>query len=289
MVNRRKLMIGGLASLTLAGFGSYIFLNNESNQPQGEQYEKVLVADLHTHVSTAYLKERDVLLKVLSQGITGLATFQGNDKYLNYNELIQCPEITEVTPGVMARINSQGKTGFIVKVQEVLSSSHVLAIGCRETIDDKLDPRKVIEEVHRQCGVAVLDHPYVTNGTGIQLYRLLTDKEEKFVREELVPMVDELETHNAHNICLVPGFLNMAPANDKAKTLASEVGFKGLANSDAHYLLDQVRIAANLFPEDCTNFEALKHYIKTGTFSPLSGSVSRYNFIKGLAFCILTE
>ncbi|MBI4009960.1 MAG: hypothetical protein HY361_02080 [Candidatus Aenigmarchaeota archaeon] len=242
--------------------------------------EGMVLADLHAHPRH---ESYDKILKMLSWGITGL-TETGIYNGVTYQDVLNYPGVREVDRGILAEVTYRGNKGYVIKSQEVLEGKlgpHILAVGCGINIDGILDPRKVVEEIHKQGGLAIPTHPYVTpTGEWPIKYRIITKQEERIVRE-LCLMVDELETHNSQNINLFPFFLDMRQANRMAKKLAEEYGFKGVATSDTHSRLEQVKISGIYVPEDNISFEALKHYIKNGLFERYEQYVSRLSFLMG--------
>jgi len=100
----------------------------------------------------------------------------------------------------------------------------------------------------------------------------------------LCKMVDEIEVFNAQNINLLPVVAWMKNANGKAKALAARHGFRGTAASDAHRLLSQVKISGIYLPFENLCMDAIKHYIKAGSFERHEQYVSRRSFLKGMFF-----
>lgn len=238
-----------------------------------------ILADLHVHIPRRASEER--VRKALSSGVTGLAARNG-DRFLTYEDALGLPGAREIDKGLLAEFQSDGQKGYAVNVQEVLSPYHILAIGCREMIEDCPDARRVVEEIHMQRKPALLAHPYILIST---LFRSLLrniviaegSREEQRVKE-LCGMVDEVEAFNAHAIDIFP--YRMKAANDRAKKLASAYGFRGIAATDA-YLPENAGTSGIWIPEDNLTFEALCHYIKSGQFERRERYVSRRDFVRG--------
>jgi len=280
-VSRRRFL--QLAGVGAAGICSYSYLGSMRRPPY---IEGKVLADLHTHPD----KESDLedILELLSWGVTGLARVNNVDGFLTYDDALKLPKVKEIDKGVFAEISFNGSKGYFVKTQEVMSDYHILAVGCEgNPIQDHRDPRRTVEEIHNRGGLAILNHPYVARVNSWVRYRLINRYEEEKVRE-LCEMVDEVEVFNAQCINFFPLFsfrflpeiLRFNDANTKAKELASGYGFKGVASSDAHFLLDQVKIAGIYVLEDNLSIEALKYYIRTGNFDRYEKHASRWGIIR---------
>ncbi len=240
-----------------------------------------IIADLHSHPGTE--NNLDDIMNLLSSGITGLTATNSGLYILNYEDvLLKFSNVKEIDKGLFAELSFRGKKGYFVKTQEVRSNHHILAIGCKEYLEDYKDARKTVEEIHKQGGLAILNHPTIVSYRFWPIkYRLINQDEEKEVRE-LCGMVDEIEVFNAQNINIFPVIAFMKRANRKAKKLAAEYGFKGIAASDAHYRLEQVKIAGIYIPKDKLSIEALKDHIINKNFDRFDEQyVSHLSFFKG--------
>lgn len=241
-----------------------------------------ILADLHCHPGRKNSTED--LAEMLSQGITGLASFSAAAGYLSYEDAVQLPNVREIDLGLFAEIEYNGKRGYFARAQEINAGFHILALGCYNTIPCFNDARKVIEDIHNKGGIAVINHPYViSTGRKIIKYRLANEAEEKQL-DELCEMADEVEAFNAQNINLLPVVAWMNNSNKKAKELAERHGFKGIAASDAHRLLSQVKTAGIYLPSENICIDSIKEHIKKGNFERYEKYVSRYSFLKGMFF-----
>jgi len=277
MNRRRFLKITAGTGIGIAGF---LYLNNTDMRriapPQGK-----ILADLHTHPSKDYSIEE--LLETLSSGIVGLAEHYRSSMTLQYKDAISLPGIKEIEKGLLAKVEYKGRTGYIARTQEIRADHHILAIGCKRFIDEATDARKIIEEIHKKGGIAIVAHPGVkTTGNNLIPYRRIRD-DEKPELDEICEMTDEVESFNAYGINLTFGMIipDMNKANDFAKKLAAEHSLKGIANSDAHFGMEQVLIAGIYLPDEKINTDSIKHNIISGNFERLERYVSRYSFIKG--------
>ena len=285
-------------TLAVLGTGSYFYLDNEKMRRAPKKQGK-LIADLHTHPGRDHCI--DEISNLLSWGITGLSHINENPNILTYDDILNLPNVTEIDKGLLAKIEYNGNKGYAAKTQEILSDHHILAVGCKEYIPSFEDARKVVEEIHKRGGKAILNHPYVipTDSWPIK-YRLINETEEKKVRE-LADIVDEIEVHNAQNINLIPFIAWMKQANEKAKDrlineteekkvreladmLAKAYNKKGTASSDAHDEYEQIKICGIYVPEKNICIDALKQYIATHNFERYDNYVSRASFLKGHFF-----
>ncbi|MDI6737492.1 MAG: PHP-associated domain-containing protein [Nanoarchaeota archaeon] len=249
---------------------------------QSPEIKGKILADLHCHPGRNNSAED--LAEMLSWGITGLASFSATSGYLSYEDAMQLPNVREIDLGLFAEIEYNGKKGYFARAQEVSAGFHILALGCYNTIHPLNDARNVIEKIHKEKGIAILNHPYViSTGRKIIRYRLANEAEEKKL-EELCGMADEVEVFNAQNINLLPVVAWMKNANEKAKELAARHDFKGIAASDAHRLLSQVKTAGIYLPSENLCIDAVKEHIKKGNFERCEKYVSRRSFLKGMFF-----
>jgi len=282
MKRRTFLKLMGAGALTTIGGGALYLRDNDMIRPL--KREGQVLADLHSH--PANYKSLDETLEMLSSGLTGLAFIDcgAANKILTYEQAIKLPGAEEVDSGLFAKITSNGKRGYFVKAQEILSDFHILVIGAKEKIPYFEDARKVVEEARKLNPALIqLNHPYVVaNNHPIIKYRFINEEEERKVRE-LCQMVDQVEVFNAQNInTLVPGIPNMNLANYKAKILAEEFGFNGTASSDAHLRLEQVGISGIYLDEKNLNLDSLKEQVKRGNFERREQYVSRWSFGLGM-------
>ncbi len=266
------------------GGGSYSYLYNEKMEKAPEKEGKV-IADLHTHVKKHWPLEE--ILSVLSFGLTGLSStyFTESKSGLAYKDALNLPEVEELETDILAKLTYQGKIGYFLQAQEVRSKSKqdILALGCQKTIEDYIETEKIIKEIHRQGGLAVLNHPYIIPSDSWPVkYRLLTEMEAERL-EKILPLVDEIEVFNAQNINLLPSIAWMRQANEQAKKLVSGHGHKGTASSDGR-ASDQLHVSGIYLPSENLSWEAIKHYIISKNFERHEQHISRISFLKGHFF-----
>lgn len=284
-MNRRKfLKIAGI-SLAVLAVGSHCCLNDEKMKRPPKKEGKIL-ADLHSHLGRN--NDLEDIAKTLSWGITGLAVWQtpkDNKKIFSYEDAVQLPNVREIDLGLFAEITVNGSKGYFAKVQEFESDFHILAIGCHKYLPRFRDARKAVEAIHASNGIAILNHPCSVYIGGLKKFRLSNEADDRKINE-LCGMVDEVEVFNAQNINPTLGIVipNMKKSNEKAKAIAASKGFKGVASSDAHYVLKQSKIAGIYIPEDNLCIDAIKEHIKKGSFERHEQYVSRLSFIKGMMF-----
>lgn len=275
-MDRRRFL--KIATGTAIGVTGFLYLNDRDMKRTAAPKGKTL-ADLHTHPSKNYSREE--LLETLSRGIVGLAD-QSNTT-MQYKDAVLLHGVKEIEKGLLAKIEYKGKIGYVARTQEIRADHHILAIGCKQSIYETADARRVIEEIHKKGGIAIVAHPGVkTTGSSIIPYRRTRD-DEKPRLDEICDMADEIESFNANAISLTFGMIipDMNKANDFAKKLAAEHGLKGIASSDAHYDLEQVLIAGTCLPDENVSTDSIKHNITSGNFERLERYVSRWSFIKG--------
>lgn len=295
-MNRREFIKYGIV------FGTGIFLMGVGlNRDKMEQYAEVdgaLLADFHAHHRRSVSLEDK--LRTFSQGISGITTFMDTDildgdKFHNYEDFVNLPNVREINSGLFARVDYEGKVGYIIKTQEIQGDYprlHILAIGVKENIVGHKDPRKIVEEIHKKSGVAILNHPYVVPSNDLFRYRLIDHAEERKMLEVL-DMVDEVEVNNGQCIDLFFGIqlgplkrINMKKANRMAEGLLfiADYGGKkiiGTASSDSKHI-SQVRSSGIWIPQKYTaSIEGVKYCIKSKDFRRQDGLVNIYSFLLG--------
>ena len=257
---------------------------------------KEILADLHAHHSKDYPLEEQLV--AYSSGLNGITSFL-DLSYLSYQYFVRSNAYTtEISKGMLARVildsnEEESSLGYVVNTQEVEANPrfHILAIGCLRRIQDHQDPRNIVEDIHRQYGVAILNHPYVVPSGDWARYRLINDEEHK-VLEELLGMVDEVEVNNGQciNLFYIDPYIwpisrvSMEKANRYAKKLIKGTRFNGTAASDMHNRLEQLRTSGIWIPRehlDTDGIEALKYYILNKDFERQDGLVSNVSFCRG--------
>ncbi|MFH1065775.1 MAG: PHP-associated domain-containing protein [Nanoarchaeota archaeon] len=248
---------------------------------QAPEINGQILADLHCHPSRNY--SVDEIVKKLSEGITGLIP-SSHGNFLSYEDVLTLPGAKELEKGLFAEIHYGAKTGYVLPCQEINASFHIPAVGCKKMLPSVNDARKAVELIHKESGLAVLNHPYVVStDRRIIRYRLVNDAELKAV-EDLCGMVDEIEAFNAQNINLLPSVAWMKQANGLATALATKHGFHGIASSDAHRLISQVRTAGIWVPSEYPCIDSLMYSIMEGDFTRHRDYVSIPGFLKGMFF-----
>lgn len=262
-------------------------------QPAPQKEGKIL-ADLHAHLGNRYVHDK-VIQMLSSPGLVGLSHINNVLRILIYEKAIHLSGVKEIDKNMLAEINIAGETGYFCRTQEVIAgSAHILALGFegdyfkKEDYDN--DPRKAVEKIHQRNGLAILNHPYVTPNPEARIlkYRFINDKEEKVTLYDLCEMVDEIEVFNAQNINPLYGIVvpNMKKANILAEDLAVS-NHKGIACSDAHFRLEQVKICGIYLDEKDLCIEKIKEDIKKGNFERYGNAkegpyVTRRSFFRGM-------
>jgi predicted metal-dependent phosphoesterase TrpH len=106
----------------------------------------------------------------------------------------------------------------IAGTEVTTTQGHLLALGIQEP-PPKTDPVSVINDVHRQGGVAVLAHPF-------DALRESYDDD----LDQILDVVDGVEHINSR--CLLPRF------NDRAGSVARKRGLAVTGGSDAHFPME---------------------------------------------------
>lgn len=278
MDRRRFLKIAGIGALAIGAGHCYL---NDENMKKAPEKEGKILADMHSHLAKKSTLEG--IAETLSWGITGLTTWYGNSTIISYNDAVQLPGVREIDLGLFAEIEVRGSRGYFAKTQEVEADFHILAVGCIRDLPNFDDSRKAVEAIHKYGGIAILNHPctVATGGNRLIKYRVAEEKEIDKIKE-ICTMVDEVEVFNAQNINAVPFAAWMKQSNRKAKEIAAEFGFKGVASSDAHRALSQSKVAGIYIPNENLCMDAIKRHIKAGNFERHEQYVSRWSFVDGM-------
>lgn len=245
--------------------------------------EERILTDFHVHINKTI--PPSALIDKLSNAVLGLAVLNRKRSHLlSYEEALDRLKsmdavVREIDPGIFAKFELGAAHGYILKVQEIISDHHVLAVGIKKDMPDYPDAREAVEEIHKQGGLAILPHPFIVEGK-LLTYRKINGKEKTRVRE-LCEMVDEIEAFNAQNINLFPIIAWMKHANVMAQILALEYGFRGIASSDSHHY-EQVKTSGIYLPNTVMSFSAIKEYIEDKNFIKKEKYISIPSFIKGI-------
>ncbi|HLC70598.1 MAG TPA: hypothetical protein VJI32_01235 [Candidatus Nanoarchaeia archaeon] len=286
-----EIIVGGMA----AAPASYFYLHDHSMKPAPQREGKVL-CDFHAHPSKKN-KLDDIVDMLGSPGLVGLTAKyldKSGDDILLYEEAVDIarikkdPAFTEITPGKLARY----KRGYFARTQEVKADVfHLLALGWEGEYlqhKDYSSIEEAVKDIHDRKGIAVFNHPFFVARGGLLVQFANDEEKEKIKRGYSV--VDEVELHNAFCINLVP-FVAWA---NKANKLAEElvVGYKhhGMAGSDCHRELPQVKIVGNYLSEEGIQrggMAGITETIKAGQFErygthAFGPYVSRWSWMKGV-------
>lgn len=282
-MNRRTAL--GLISLGTLALTSGVYMEIDTMEKPERKNGRIL-ADLHCHPPKG--KDLDETLESLVDKCAGL-TFEHHkniSRILTYELATELPGVKEKEAG-MAELNHAGKKGYLFRTQEVLADYHLLVIGMKDYLPNFDDARKAVEEARKQDAIVILNHPYVSVNIDsvnppLVPCRLINSQEEEKLKE-LCQMVDEIEVFNAQNVNLyIPGVPNMHKANDLARRLAPNFGFKGTAASDAHFRLEQVGISGIYLPEEDLCLEALREHLRKKNFDRHEQYVPRWSFAAGM-------
>jgi len=295
-LNRRK-FFRYCALLGICGVLGKFYLQDESmERPPANKFidrKKYILADLHAHIDREIVKSNPKgIVKLISQGMIAL-TNRKKGAFSYDDALALCSangvNYKEIEKGLFAEIRSGTNRGYIVKAQEVETLHHILALGCPELINPNQEPESVIKEVHKQGGIPILAHPYLLNNSN-KIPRFPDVNEKKRI-QDLAEMADEIESFNGHSIDMAPSFIPpidlryldlgwLKRANNRSQKLADTVNKKGIAVSDAHYHLEQVRTSGIYIPDRDLSIPTLQRILKKQNFIPEQNYISRFSFLK---------
>tara|TARA_Y100000310_G_scaffold124700_1_gene123396 strand:- start:18755 stop:19654 length:900 start_codon:yes stop_codon:yes gene_type:complete len=286
MKRRKLLKIAGLtaaSALTANCFYLSETIQDEEMKPGAEIEGKVL-CDLHCHPNK-YLTTDETADFLGSPGLVGLTQRYTSPHILTYEiakeRLQRYNDYKEITPGHLAKFQD----GYFARTQEVEADiHHILAIGFHgDYIPDYPNPKEAIAEIHTRSGISILNHPYSIPGGST--FHIAKGKEEERVKS-LVPLVNEVEVHNAFNINYYIFF--MKQANQLAEELIQGTGHKGVSASDCHDDIEQAKICGIYIDKDVIENEGIKGIqdaIKFGNFEALKGPyISKWSFTKTMVF-----
>ena len=294
-MDRRTMLqiLGGAA--VVGATPSYFFLNNEPMKPAPKQDGKVL-CDFHAHPCKKNDKT-DLVAMLGSPGLVGLAgkfiDKSGEDISL-YEEAVELvkkdPSFQEITPNQLAKY----REGYFARTQEIQAGMfHVLGIGVEGDYLQKYTPYSsvaaAVDAIHRQHGVAVLNHPFFLCNGG--LFVKPATEEDLLKIKEGYRLTDEVEVFNAYCIDLIPGLIAAKSQNGNAQQLLKEYPTKkGMTGSDCHRGLSQVKITGNYIDQtviDEQGIDGIKQAIQRGSFERYTADsepyVSRGSWILGVA------
>jgi len=270
--------------------------------------------DIHTHIAKKQGLEQ-TLKRIVDVGGVGSSISQPlpyeNKIYsydpdrFSYESLIKSKPkgigITEIDKGRLAKIDIDGKIGYILNVQEVSCKEkfHIHAIGFPyfkypKGMPNKVDAKDLFNMIHNCGGIAQINHPYCVSNEKPSLFRYkwITKQEERTLKE-LAPNTDLFEVFNAQQKDIALGIdfwfldrINAGKNNKKAKKFAQENGLekKATKNSDAHSLLEQVGVVGNFIPNQYVDsWEGIRYAFNNKKFiTSKNQEVSRISFVNGM-------
>lgn len=276
----QKLSRRQFLGLTAAGLGvigsGYLWRENCSMKPAPVQEGKIL-CDFHAHPSKRNSLD-DITDMLGSPSLVGLAAkFIDNSAkdILLYEDAVDIERVkrhhtfAEITPGQLARY----KEGYFARTQEVKADVfHLLAMGWKG--DKYFQPYKgyatiegAVQDIHSQQGIVVFNHPYFVARGDSLLVQFANEEEQERIRQGY-QMVDEVEVHNAFCINLVPGLWANKANKLAEESLKLHSKHKGMADSDCHRRLRQVKIAGNYMDKSVVEqgMDGIVRAIKAGQF-----------------------
>ncbi len=184
----------------------------------------------------------ELMLKAIFSKLdrTSLTYWKDVKKVFQYQDLIEILEngfndYKIDNRGKVSIIKNKDKEVEIYPSQEIRTNSHmhITAEGCLSPLEEGLDPRKTIELIHKQGGIAIVEHP-CTKEHKIKQYTRTTNEEDKLALE-VFELADAAEVFNSCNS------LWMAGTNSRAKNLVDKFNkdnskhLAKIAGSDIHY------------------------------------------------------
>ena len=281
ITRRQFLTLGGSV---VGSIGLYHYLNNETMEPT--PIPGKVLCDLHAHPGNHNSLEN--ILKMLgSPGLVGLAAWHNIHNILTYEEARNLvkndPSFEEITPGQLAKYQE----GYFACTQEIeVGIHHLLALGWKgDYFTIFKNAQEAIDAIKNKDGLVILNHPFVLPG-GVG-YRTATVKEQEQV-QQLYPIVNEIEVHNAHAINLFPTLM-MQKANLMALETLPE-SMKGTAASDCHHITTQTKICGIYLDQTTIESQGMNGIIQsivnrnfTRLGNPHSGPyISRMSWSKGI-------
>lgn len=208
-------------------------------------YPDCVLDDSHIHYPKPRNKEDleqtlDVLINKLDR--SALTVFGGKVKrilgYRGLADLLKNNPVKDYSfddRGVVGILKYKDKQTEVYTSQEIRTNSHlhITAEGCESFIPDDLDPRKTVELIHKQKGIAIVEHPS-TKVHPVWQYVPTSEEDDKLTLE-VFDMVDCAEVFNSYNTLWMPR------SNARAKELVkryndmNEKELAGIAGSDIHY------------------------------------------------------
>jgi len=203
--------------------------------------DKFWLDDSHCHYPA--IKDKAHLEELLENitpklGRTAITTWgEQVKKRLHYREFVEALKDYSINHPLTVRDNGpvsiliyKERITEIYPSQEIRTASHlhITAEGCENLIPEHLDPRKTIELIHKEGGIALVEHP-CTKVHPIKQYCPTTEDDDRLTLE-VFGMADAAEAFNSYNT------LWMKRQNDKAKALIEKHGrIAGIAGSDNHF------------------------------------------------------
>jgi len=295
-INRRNMfkVLGiGVAS-AVAG---HLYFNNESKEPAPVREGKVL-CDFHAHPT--HKESVDTIVERLSSpGLVGL-TVKDIDasgtavlRYEQALDLLPKGSFYETDKGRVAKMGQ----GYFARTQEIqVGKHHLLVLGWegKDYFPNMENIDEAVRKIHEKKGIAVLNHPFaLVIGQNV---RMPNSDEERGEIRHAYGCVDEVETKNAYCIKLVPGIIDMQPANHNAEQLRRDEfpHFNGMEASDCHRRWSQIKIVGNYIPQAVveSGMDGIKSAIKARNFERLGDSgpyISRGSFTLGMGRDIITS
>jgi hypothetical protein len=257
------------------------------------------VLDQHTHPYLPQTTEKEnKLLEAITQessavALAGIVRPIGYTVF-SFEELISlgqrrddlkielfCPSYARIT----WKRDDEVKTGNIYRAQEttVIGGHHLLLLGLEgDYIEDGLEADKAVFQAQKQKAVVTLNHPFILPAPRfpINYASASADLTEKIY--ELARKCDEVEAWNGQAVD-VP-FSRMANDNIRARKLVDDLGYAGIAASDAHTYSEILRSGIIFDSKLLDEPEKLKDKIRAHKFESSGSNSSIAEIVSGRYF-----
>lgn len=202
--------------------------------------------DLQTHTSHStscgWMSPSDLVRTAEEKGLDGVAVTDHN-----------------VMTGVEEARKSASQDFLIIPGEEIdTDEGQVIGLFLDEPIDPNQPPETVLDEIHRQDGIAMVPHPF-------DVFR-----ENLGSLEPHLDTIDCIETVNSR--CVLRRF------NRRASTFAEEHGLPATGGSDAHFASEVGRaftsVKVSKAHEGNSRLDAVKNAMQEGRIYPVGGEGS---------------
>lgn len=224
-----------------------------------------IYVDLHMHIynPSHYKKGIEEIVDTAMKKVDLFVIMNCHEKYterLNYEifkeKLKDSTKYKIKDYGRYIQISTEDDKVIAIKSQEIgcESGRDVLAIGT-----DKIEPyqkiEKVIEEIHKQAGIAIVAHPMSLHKKKFIPYST-ANEEEKEALKKIYHKADAIEEFNSQN------YFWMCSSNVLAKIFVENNNTIGTAGSDMHGDLKQIGLSGIIIKKNLLDINNLINDLK---------------------------